>query len=557
MTPTDTGISDLTFLDLTSYAGLAATGLLTFNLLLGLLLSARYNPVASWPHRRLPLYDLHNWTGYVALAVVLLHPVLLLPSATAKFGWLDIVLPFWAPDQPIINTIGAFAAYALIFVVVTSYFRTRIGIRTWKKLHYTAYAVTVALFAHSLLTNPNLDDKPVDFTDGGKIFVEICTVLALAAITWRVLYGVRHAALRDAVAAAPTGAFRDQPTTWAGKLQIARIFQETPTVKTFRMVSTDRRRLPFTFKPGQFLTLSLPIAGREVRRTYTVSSPPTRTSYVEITVKREAGGLASHYLHDQVRERDLIDVRALSGNFTFIGDESRGVVLISGGVGITPMMSVLRSLTDAAWEHDVWMVFAVRTPSDIIYEKELVYLQERHPNFHLQIIVETAAGTDWQGLTGRITAAQLSTFIPDLPRRRIYLCGPAPMMDAVRSMLEGLGVPDTQVLTELFSTPVDQIERDEAAALAQGACAAQVEFRVTGRTVPVTATQTLLDAAEVAGMKLDYSCRNGTCGTCRIKLVSGTVAMTRTDALLKADVADRLVLACQARPTSPKLLIDA
>ena len=73
--------------------------MLTFNLLLGLLLSTRYNPLVRWPHRRLPLYDLHNWTGYVALAVVLVHPVLLLPSETAKFGWLDIVLPFWAPTN--------------------------------------------------------------------------------------------------------------------------------------------------------------------------------------------------------------------------------------------------------------------------------------------------------------------------------------------------------------------------------------------------------------------------------------------------------------------------
>lgn len=558
MTPTDTGIPDITFIDLTSYVGLTATGLLTFNLLIGLLLSTRYNPVARWPHRRLPLYDLHNWTGYVALAVVLLHPVLLLPSATAKFGWLDIALPFWAPEQPVINTIGAFAAYALIFVVATSYFRNRIGIRTWKALHYTAYALTVALFAHSLLTNPNLDDKPIDYLDGGKVFVETCTVLALAAITWRVLHGVRRAALRDAAAAAvPTGTLMDQPTTWAGTLQVARIFEETASVRTFRMVLPDRRRLPFTFRPGQFLTLSLPIGGQEVRRTYTVSSPPTRTSYVEITVKREAEGMASHYLHDQVREGDLIDVRALSGRFTFAGHESEGVVLIGGGVGITPMMSVLRSLTDAAWEHDVWMVFAVRTPRDIIYGQELAYLQERHPNFHLQIVVEQAAGTDWQGLTGRITPGQMSAFVPELPHRRVYLCGPAPMMDAVRSMLEGLGVPRGQVLTELFSTPVDQIERDEAAALAEGACAAQVEFRATGRTVPVMATQTLLDAAEAAGVKLDHSCRNGTCGSCRIKLLSGTVAMARTDALLKSDVADRLVLACQARPTSPEVLVDA
>ena len=555
MTPTDTGIPDITFIDLTSYAGLAATGLLTFNLLLGLLLSTRYNPVASWPHRRLPLFDLHNWTGYVALAVVVLHPLLLLPSATAKFGWLDIAVPFWAPEQPIINTIGAFAAYALIFVVVTSYFRNRIGIRTWKKLHYVAYAVTVALFAHSILTNPNLNDDPIDFLDGGKVFVEACTVLALAAITRRVLYGVRHAALREAAASAPAGVSVDQPTNWAGPLRVARIFQETPTVKTFRMVSTDHHRLPFTFKPGQFLTLSLPIGDQDVRRTYTVSSPPTRTSYVEITVKRE--GVASQYLHDQLHEGDLVAICAPAGRFTFTGDESESVVLIGGGVGITPMMSVLRSLLDRAWDHEIWLIYAVRTPHDIIYEKELIYLQERHPHFHVQVVVEDIAGTDWHGLTGRITAGQLSGFVPELPSRRIYLCGPAPMMDSVRSISKGLGVPENQVLTELFSTPVDEIERDEAAALAEGACAAQVKFRVTGKTVPVTATQTLLEAAEAAGVKIDYSCRNGTCGTCRVKLVSGTVTMAHTDALLKGDVADHLVLACQARPTSPDLVVDA
>ena len=247
--------------------------------------------------------------------------------------------------------------------MVTSYFRNRIGIRTWKALHYTAYAVTIALFAHSLLTNPNLDDQPIDYLDGGKVFVEACTVLAIAAITWRVLYGVRRAALRDAAVVAPAGVFMDQPTTWAGTLQVARIFKETASVKTFRMVLPDRQRLPFTFKPGQFLTLALQIDGKEIRRTYTVSSPPTRTSYVEITVKRDTEGVASPYLHDQVGEGDLIDVRALSGRFTFTGNESEGVVLIGGGVGITPMMSVLRSLTDAAWEHDVWMVFAVRNSS--------------------------------------------------------------------------------------------------------------------------------------------------------------------------------------------------
>jgi len=103
-------------------------------------------------------------------------------------------------------------------------------------------------------------------------------------------------------------------------------------------------------------------------------------------------------------------------------------------------------------------------PPVLNHAKELAYLEERHPNFHLQIVVEDTSGIDWQGLTGRLTTEQLSSFVPELPRSRVYLCGPAPMMKAVGSMLEGLGVPPDQVLTELFSTPVEQIERDEAAA---------------------------------------------------------------------------------------------
>ena len=555
MNPTDGLPGDNPFIDYSGTVGLVATVLFSLNILLGLLLSTRYNPVQRWPHRRLPIFDVHNWTGYLALVVALAHPTLLLFQDVVKFSLFDLLLPIDSPQQPIVNTIGAFAIYALFIVVVTSAVRKSIGLRTWKAIHYTSYAATPAFFIHGVFTNPNLDNQPADLTDGAKFLVYACIVIVATAIFWRVRHGIRRTAIRELAATTPE--FMNQPETWAGALQVARIFRETSTVKTFRMVSTDRRRLPFTFKPGQFLSLTLPIDGERVRRTYTVSSPPTRTSYVEITVKREVEGVASHYLHDRVQEGDLIEIHALSGNFTFTGDESHGVVLIGGGVGITPMMSVLRNLTDAAWEHDVWMVFAVRTPHDIIYEKELTYLQERHPNFHLHIVVETASGTGWQGSTGRVTAELLSGFIPDLSSHRVYLCGPAPMMDAVRAMLEGLGVPRDQVLTELFSTPVDQIERDEAAALARGACAARVEFRLTGKTVPVTATQTVLDAAEAAGVKLDYSCRTGTCGTCRVKLVLGTVVMTNTDALLKGDVADRLILACQARATSPELLIDA
>jgi len=524
MIPTDTGIPGITFIDLTSYVGLTATGLLTFNLLLGLLLSTRYNPVTSWPHRRLPLYDLHNWTGYVALAVVLIHPVLLLPSATAKFGWLDIALPFWAPDQPIINTIGAFAAYALIFVVVTSYFRERIGIRTWKKLHYTAYAVTVALFAHSLLTNPNLDDKPVDFTDGGKVFIEACTAIALAAITWRVLYGARRAALREAGA---THQLAAPATSFTGRLRVARVFQET---------------------------LTLPTAGQALRRTYTMASSPTQTAYCEVTVKRELWGKGSAHLHHHVHEGDDIAVAGPSGSFTFTGEEADSLVLIGGGVGVTPLMSVLRALMDRSWDGEVFLLYAVRSPDEVIFGRELTLLAARNANLHLMLVAEEAS-PGWTGATGRITRDLLAGFVPDITRRRVHLCGPGPMMTAVQEILAGLDVPAMQVLTESFGMPIAEMEA--ALALGPPLTEARVTFRRSGRSVQLTPPQTLVDAAEAGEVKLDYSCRSGTCGTCRVRLLKGTVTMARRDALLAADEAEGMVLACQARPTSPDVLVDA
>ena len=158
-------------IEASNYAGLAALTLLTLNFLLGLLLSMKYNPVRRWPHRRINTLKLHNWTGYVALAVALLHPVLILFSNTAHFRLIDLVYPVNAPKQPWVNTLGALALYIIVFVVVTSYFRLEIGRRRWKAMHFTAFGAAGLFIVHGLLTDPNLKDSPFDpFDDGpGKV----------------------------------------------------------------------------------------------------------------------------------------------------------------------------------------------------------------------------------------------------------------------------------------------------------------------------------------------------------------------------------------------------
>lgn len=178
-------------IDLSSYIGLAALLLLTGNILLGLLISVRYSPVKKWPHRKINIFGLHNWTGYTALCVATLHPVVLLFSRTAGFRWTDLLWPIHSPTQPLINSLGAAALYCLVLVGVTSYFRVTLGRRTWKTLHYTAYAAAALFFVHGILTDPELKGRPTDFLDGEKLVVEAFLLLVIFAVGWRVRYAIK------------------------------------------------------------------------------------------------------------------------------------------------------------------------------------------------------------------------------------------------------------------------------------------------------------------------------------------------------------------------------
>src|SRR5580704_10660974 len=123
---------DITLLDLTAYIGLIAVGAITINMLLGVMMAFRYSPVRNWPHRRFNYFRLHNWTGYIALSVSILHPVILLSNKAPRFRILDLVYPVHSPSQPLANTIGAIAVYLLAFAAVTSYLRIRLGRHLWK-----------------------------------------------------------------------------------------------------------------------------------------------------------------------------------------------------------------------------------------------------------------------------------------------------------------------------------------------------------------------------------------------------------------------------------------
>src|ERR1017187_6700217 len=176
----------MTALDLSSFAGLSAMVLLTLNVLLGVLVSRNYNTSRRWPRRKIPLFRIHNWTAYVALVLILLHPALLLFNTTPAFRLGDLLYPVHSPGQSLYNTLGALTWYALVVVVITSYFRPRLGSRPWKKIHFTAYFAAATLFCHGTLIDPDLKGRPPDLLDGEKVLVEACFLAVAAAVAWRV-----------------------------------------------------------------------------------------------------------------------------------------------------------------------------------------------------------------------------------------------------------------------------------------------------------------------------------------------------------------------------------
>ncbi|MEW5976335.1 MAG: 2Fe-2S iron-sulfur cluster-binding protein [Acidobacteriota bacterium] len=341
------------------------------------------------------------------------------------------------------------------------------------------------------------------------------------------------------------------PGKWSGRLRLSKIFQETPEVKTFRMVNPDGGPWAFTYLAGQYLTLTVAPEGKPVKRSYTIASSPTERDYLEITVKREEFGLVSRYLHDRVQEGDELNVTAPSGYFTFTGQEAESVVLIAGGVGITPMMSAIRNLTDHGWPGDMFLLFCCRTSRDFIFREELEYLQRRHTNLHIFATMTRAEGDVWIGLKGRFTKELIALAVPEITARRVHLCGPVPMMDAVKQMLNELGVPKEQIKTENFGTAkrTPQAAATPAEVKAVTA-AATVTFARSGKSAALPPDQTILDVADSVGVEIDNSCRSGSCGSCKVKLLSGTVTMECEDALEPNDKAQNIILACQAKSTS-------
>ena len=191
-------MDDISFLDVSAVVGLFAASLLTLNILLGMLLATAYKRSALWKRmppkiKQLSLNDIHNWTAYVALSLVVLHIVFLLLNTATKFTVVDALLPINAPHQKLEVALGTLAFYALLTAIITTQkgIRKKMGFRLWKNIHLISYGTALLFIIHGILLDPDLKDRPVDWLDGEKLVPEFCGIILIAAVIIRWRYHVK------------------------------------------------------------------------------------------------------------------------------------------------------------------------------------------------------------------------------------------------------------------------------------------------------------------------------------------------------------------------------
>lgn len=375
----------------------------------------------------------------------------------------------------------------------------------------------------------------------------------LAATRWLDL----HAAPR------PAKPRLTRSAAWTGRRRfvVERKEHESEGVVSLYLVPQDRKPLP-SFEPGQFITLELPVPGANlpVKRCYSLSHAPSERFY-RITVKRVPDGLGSRFVHQQVEVGTRIDVHAPAGRFVIDRESSRPIVLIAGGIGITPFLSMLHNM--AAWgERPVTLIYSLRNGLEHTGRDEVSAIAAQHANVRIYTIYTAPNATDAErrdfDASNRISLETLQTVLPDL-MADFHICGSAEMTRALTQQLVDAGVASSSIRSEGFGGRIvpkpPQAESSETQATPTGARSPSsfaITFKASAKSVTLSdATETVLECAERHGVSIDSSCRSGSCGTCQVALLEGAVAaIDGSDAAAEHGTC----LPCIAQPTSDIVL---
>lgn len=348
-------------------------------------------------------------------------------------------------------------------------------------------------------------------------------------------------------------------------LTIANIEPLTVDAKAISFAVPKALKEDYRFTPGQYLTLRSDVEGDDVRRSYSISSP-LGNPVLTVGIRQVEEGVFSTFATQRLKVGDRVKVMTPQGNFTARTGGGETYLLVAAGSGITPMMSIARSSLEASPDARVTLVYGNRNSGTVMFREALEALKDRYMERFTLIHILSREDQDVPVLNGRIDAEKLMALtntaaINPSGADAVYLCGPGEMIDEAKTALEALGVEKSRVHFELF-TPADGSEPRKAPTKATEDAVrhgATVEVILDGSRRSfhlASAEETVLDAAKREGLELPFSCKGGMCCTCRCKVLDGAAEMAVNYSLEPWEIKAGFTLACQARPTSAKLVLD-
>lgn len=352
-------------------------------------------------------------------------------------------------------------------------------------------------------------------------------------------------------------------------LKVTEIRRETDDTVSIAFGIPEEEKALFAYDPGQYLTIRTDINGEEVRRSYSLCSAPSEGVW-RVAVKKVDGGRFSTWANETLQSGTTLEVMPPQGRFVvkIRPDATNHYVLYAAGSGITPILSIIKEVLSAEPGSRITLFYGNRNKRSIIFLEELETLKNLYMDrlsLHFIFSREMQASPLFEGrITGERCRELIHAFVPDHQDSHHYVCGPEEMINDTILTLKTLGVPESRIHFELFSTPVgsiemgDTTERTVTPAPAENGVAT-VQIKLDGRSfdfeLPYNG-QNILDAGMVTGADLPFSCKGGVCCTCRAKLVEGEVHMDANYALEQWELDEGFILTCQSHPRSSKLIVD-
>ena len=342
------------------------------------------------------------------------------------------------------------------------------------------------------------------------------------------------------------------------KLQIKEVKHETANAISVAFNIPNELKAAYQFSAGQYVNLKLTLDGEEIRRAYSVCSSP-ESGELRIAIKSVKQGHFSKFANDNLKVGDILEVGQPEGKFTFEPSSERlkNYVGFAAGSGITPVMSILKSVLESEPKSSFVLVYGNKNPEETIFYNEIHELQLKYVGRFFVHYVFSQAKADG-ALFGRIDKSAVNFVLNNKHKEKefdkFYLCGPEEMINLVSDVLATHNVPEKNIYYELFSTSTANENASAETHTGHTKITVMVDDEET--TFEMSQKQTVLEAALKQGIDAPYSCQGGICSSCLARITSGTAEMKKNSILTDGEIAEGLILTCQAHPTSPEIYID-